>query len=681
MPVSTWNGLGRLESSKRKISANQVVVVYINNQAHGEEVAGLYRSARNIPSANVIGVDFSWDHTSDGHDYSPANVNDEWFTNVIDVVYEAVVDRNIHCIVLAGYWPESIVWLSTNTGSVTQNVTDLFFIQLQEIYQDKTELTWPTEYFPIEHWIKDYPSSNYRPCAFDYQFLYTSVRRYQEWLSLGGNNNASTIQRNTSYAVGDIHRYDPVGVGLPAAAGEQETWKCITAGTTGVSDPFWDGGGADDFVFNSTTQKWEMTDGTSVWEIYDFGMPKYRYIYGLPPYARIPLDHESVMKTITPESLIAKTETAHKYIPYVVTRLCCGEINPSDAFNSGLTASQVVSRQINDGIFVESKKYKAPVGKALFGQSVTAGYATSLQALYSAMAFGYSTDNAYWNDMSVEVSDLPAELNISGVTPATNYQAGDDWITVRDGKTFTDISDVFIHVLGNDSYYANNPPLTPSNVAYKRGAITIFGQSCGAGTPFYYEADALNGARNIQRATASNSTERDCISADASIHLAGDINGAGVPVVQFSRTATGVTTGTVEVTADNTIVLRDDGATVQTINVTPNQTAEEIAVELLNTTLAAEWTVSRSSCNFVESRCSRAIKNRAAVAMGSAVEPFIGHGAVGNGWIQALFYGLSLGEALRHFTPMNMYNYGKYSEPWYLKVYGDPLYTPFKGID
>jgi hypothetical protein len=235
------------------------------------------------------------------------------------------------------------------------------------------------------------------------------------------------------------------------------------------------------------------------------------------------------------------------------------------------------------------------------------------------------------------------------------------------GTGFTPYTDVFVSFLGQEAYYGtNSQPAQRTDYVYRKGAVVGWGQSYSAQPVPCIAIDWDYGTRSLE-----NLTETNCLAQAASVYVKNDLL-SNNPRFYVSRAAGGVTTATATVSS-NTVTLKENGATVATINITPGS-MRSIVAAIRAALPSGSWYLAVQEGG-AESRCMSSIKAGACIAIGSIVEPTTAGGFKSSHLISGLWRGDAMGEiAFRLQMPVHP---GSANSAKGMTIYGDPLYRPF----
>lgn len=650
---------------ENRIGPEHVLVLYRSDDADSVEIATYYQQQRGIPDANMLGVAITWDPATTGYDVATSEAY-----RALQAVITRLEQGDCLAVTLAGRWPTRLIGMSQTT-----------------ILDDVLRFAWTMWLDSSDHaagdLLPDLPGGGgpmwpqvygleYPPAAQDMSESslthgFSETEYPIEFRVSAADNRYKHVERDKYYPVGTyVYFYDWPAWGDTQVNGFYSVaLRCVKAGTTGSDIP--------DFSYQSIDPYGPViVDGDCYWFAdttpTDKSLSPISPTVGWPrPVCRPIVDRVPLLAKYANGNGIAGSDT-RRFRTLAVTRLWAGTIEASDTYNGDSVSA--TKRIIDDSIWAEEQGWTDLPGNVFLSGTTTGGYYVSLSAYWDLYGLGADMDKVYWETMSQEAGAYglaepdPAERLYGGFRWHPGYETGD-----------MNIPDVFMVSLGGQSYHKSNRPTTRNDLAYLPGAITAWAQSYGCRT-HGHEIDYFHGYLELDPSLKTNGNEQDCYNWAGRDWYAVNAEGyamKGCP--RFGYYPTGpATQATVQYTAMNEITLRDDSSgTMQVtavINVTPG-TPHDVLQQIITGFPSEYWGVAAGDPPF-EDRATRAIKNGASVAIGSAVEPFVSHGAGGNVWMAAMFDGACLAEALF----MKRLRSAWTGTQDYLCI-GDPLYRPF----
>jgi len=633
--ASHGNGFAKMQD-ERKLVAEDVLLIYIKGQEHAEAIVEYYSAVRNVPAQNALSVAISWNRT----DNVLSQTDTELLLGAITTYIRS--NQNIRAICLCGEWPTRIPNNFTqgglNAGLITAvnkpfhtdilGVVDLLAGSLSGISNIplSREMTAPYRYMDNK-----YRSVYWRPPQ-------TSNYRYNMWKPntnyIAGN---SYVMTQTLFPFTVINQY-PVTTSSLALL-------CTVSGVSGNTEP------------TINVKDDTVIDGEVTWVC---SSPREDFF--IPAAYRHPKDYYNAVKAST------NGEPGWEImLTYPVTILDAPNVEDTDIYNT--SKLDIVKRMIDDSIAVEAKNLREFPGKVLV--SPGAGIVPQSDAYLELQDHGHTLDNVYYEALNSDQSSIYGSTNLP-TTP--KYANGNtSLLPTRPLSGFNKISNVFFAAIGGLSYYSETKiPFTRNELEYAQGAITLWGQSCGALPDVRLSIDYFNTIRDIDPTVNANGVLQNALNTKANLYyLSGALNSVVRGVnFQYSGLAT---TAQIQVTALNTIELFEDGISVLALTVAEGTVNTHVET-LLDATLPADWTIG-FTCQFVESRAARALLNGACVAIGAPHEPTTAAAPLATNLIDGLLSGHCLAETVVT-TLTSGGRLGSESNPRAL-VYGDPLYRPF----
>jgi hypothetical protein len=262
------------------------------------------------------------------------------------------------------------------------------------------------------------------------------------------------------------------------------------------------------------------------------------------------------------------------------------------------------------------------------------------------------------------VVDGDLTLDCVDYVPTDTRPAGSNTLIRTRTGTFVPMSGVFFRSVGAAAYLGVNAEHDQAgDFVYRRGAIVGVGQSfsyvpqCFQGVDYDYYTPV------IAVANSTNASVQTLVDAGSSVLYVATVNNPSTWISAIYVGAPAADNGTMQVIADD-IVRFTRGVDHIDVNLSGKTLRQKVAA--INSALSG-WTNWNAGPGYSHSRCDHAIRNGAAVAIGSWKEPGVVGAYKSHQIILGLWNGLCLGEIMQHLFIDNASR----------TVVGDPLYRPF----
>lgn len=656
----------------RSTEPENVLLVYMDDDPDGIEIAEYYAQRRGVPRRNFVPVNTYWSATNTG-EYSLDSKCDVDILNAICDKIDELKDK-AKVICLCGHFPTiasqdftavdggnppkqkyqyeisfnsvlSRPFRSRDTSMISRASTDNW----TDIGRGNRE---GPEHYVLPFFAADYPKEERALQGPDgrldnYAKFYAELSGAREW------------QPGTWYNKGD----------KVFTIGSLNLKRLFICSQGGKSDPVTPPDVSTDL------------DGTCIWQHhYVRDVSKYLRHYTIPRGYRLPNHQYTRLQKIS--NRIPSFNWKH-YLTYSVIYLDAPHPAQSDPDNTDGHVG-IVKRMIDDAIAVEQEGHTKLPGTKLLG-GTTKG--TIAAGAYAEMVLsGHDMSEVYHQRVRHEsgISKIAHLLpTVDNLPPGAK---GTLIPTSNPLHKFVQVTDIFLHTLGNDAYHSQNrtsaainhqAPIRRSDIGYRQGAICLAGRSMGATPGAYRSIDFWREVVTIFR--KHNTSRQNAKDRQRSVRVPSVYGTGSVPgfCIYYSGAAT---SAEFEVTADNTIKFYQDGnyvTPVATFSLN-DDTCEGFMSQMKNIGLPADWHVSLQMTG-CESRAMRALREGAAVAIGVGQEPWTKNATSSDNLVNTFISGGCLAD----FYINNILDSGKSGGSTWVTplMYGDPLYKPCKVND
>lgn len=613
----------------RKITGDNIILLVNTSDEDAEAMLSAYRQRRTVPDNNIVRVPLTWglDNLSGG----TTRMADSDMALTFNALCEKLdeLGDTARCICPVGRWPTqaSTEFESDACAGSRTSMSHLFmrpFIAKDRLgdlsYAPALATPLASHNIPYE-FIGDYLEEAVDVSA--YELVGDPELAYDRWLP------------GKDYRVGD-HVWIETGL---------DSWyafECTTEGHSGDTEP-------TDFTGT-------VVDGTVTWN----GSRK-GHSHSIPYAFRLPENHYSWQRGIGDNP---RGSWKHR-LRYSCVYLDAPEVGTNDPDHANRL--ELFESMLDDGLTYEALGKTEFDETAVLGATLTGGTDIAASAYIELEQRGFS-GTVYHQDLNGE-SGYTTPLPVGDNFPATATV-----LSPKDSGTFVPITDVIFHAIGTDSYYSQSRIFKKTDIEYATGAIALFSQSCGNNPPVYASIDTVHSDVSLEASINSGGSQQDALDTNVNVFFSSYTESILVAFRLRYDSTGGASTATVEI-ADNQVILREDGGTVATINVTTGALYD--IRDSIFSGLPANW-VMNFPCASVEGRCARALRNGAAVVIGSPCEPGAGKMPSTTNIIAALYDGACIAQAqlVSATASIRKGSGGGLVQPiWY----GDPLYVPLAG--